>query len=207
MKILIAEDDSVSRRLLQANLIDWGYEVMVAENGADALRLIENDGLPPLVILDVMMPETDGFEVCRKLREVKTDSPPYIIMLTAKQEKEDVVKGIELGADDYLTKPFNRNELRVRIDVGVRTITLQNSLAERVKELEGLLAQVKKLEGMLPICSYCKHIRDDKNYWQSVENYITSRSEAIFSHSICPDCYDNTVKPMLDRHLEKRRQS
>jgi DNA-binding response OmpR family regulator len=123
---------------------------------------------------------------------------PYIILLTAKHGVSEIVKGIEAGADDYLTKPYDREELRVRVQVGARTIDLQMSLAERVEQLEAALAQVKQLEGILPICSYCMKIRDDSNYWQTVETYVTDHSQAEFSHGICPTCYETAVKPQLE---------
>jgi hypothetical protein len=98
-----------------------------------------------------------------------------------------------------VTKPFNREELRARVQGGARVVELQRSLAERVEELEQALARVKQLQGLLPICSYCKKIRDDRNYWQQVEAYIGEHSEAVFSHGICPDCFDKFVKPELNK--------
>ena len=120
-------------------------------------------------------------------------------MLTAKTDKKDVVQGLDAGADDYLTKPFDRQELRARIGVGVRIAELQKSLADRVVELEFALSRVKQLQGLLPICSYCKKVRDDQNYWTQVDSYISKHTEVEFSHSICPTCYDQLVKPQLNR--------
>ena len=98
-----------------------------------------------------------------------------------------------------MAKPFDHRELRARLQVGVRMLELQTSLAERVRQLEDALARVKRLQGLLPICSYCKRVRNDQNYWQQVEAYITERSEAAFSHGICPDCYENVVRPELEK--------
>ena len=112
--------------------------------------------------------------------------------------------GLDAGADDYLAKPFDRNELRARVQVGVRVVELQRHLAEHIKELETALSQVKQLQGILPICSYCKKIRDDQNYWQRVESYISDHSEAEFSHSICPSCYEDVVKPELEMHKRNK---
>jgi CheY-like chemotaxis protein len=120
-------------------------------------------------------------------------------MLTAKNEKEDVVAGLCAGADDYITKPFNRQELHARIKVGIRIADLQKSVADRVVELELALSRVKQLQGLLPICSYCKKVRDDQNYWQQVDSYISKHSEVAFSHGICPDCYDHLVEPQLQK--------
>ncbi|HEX2279278.1 MAG: response regulator transcription factor [Candidatus Tectomicrobia bacterium] len=199
MKILIAEDDMVSRVLLEATLIKWGYEVTVACDGVAAWELLQSDDPPSLAILDWMMPGLDGLQICRKIRDIPTTTPPYLILLTAKGRREDIVTGLQAGADDYVTKPFDREELHARVQVGMRIIELQHSLADRVKALEEALARVKQLQGLLPICSYCKKIRDDQNYWQQVENYISKHSEAQFSHSICPDCYESLVRPELDQ--------
>jgi phosphoserine phosphatase RsbU/P len=199
VKVLIAEDDIVSCRLLETTLTKWGYEVVVTCDGLQALAAIQGTDAPPLAILDWMMPGLDGIEVCRRARSMHSPTPPYLILLTAKGRREDVITGLEAGANDYVTKPFNREELRARIRVGMRIVELQHSLADRVHALEEALASVKQLQGLLPICSYCKKIRDDQNYWQQVENYISQHSEAQFSHSICPDCYEHLVKPELDQ--------
>lgn len=199
MRVLIAEDDPVSRRMLEITLRNWNYKVVVTENGVDALAVLESAGAPPLAILDVMMPGIDGMEVCRRIRRMPTQTPPFIILLTAKDRKEDVINGIEAGANDYLTKPFNRQELDVRLQVGFRTVELQRQLADRIVELETAAAQIEQLEGILSICSYCKNIRDDENYWQQLEGYISERTEARFSHGICPDCYESVVQPQLDK--------
>ncbi|PYV32158.1 MAG: response regulator [Acidobacteria bacterium] len=199
MKVLIADDDPVSQRVLEAFLTRWGYEVSRAENGAEALRKLEAREAPRLAILDWMMPGIDGVEVCRRLRAANPVLPLYVIVLTAKGESEDVVEGLESGADDYVTKPFDRAELRARIQVGERVLELQTELSERVKELEAALARVKTLQGLLPICSYCKRIRNDQNYWQQVEQYIGEHSGAEFSHGICPDCFAKHVTPELKK--------
>ncbi|MCA1593000.1 MAG: diguanylate cyclase [Acidobacteria bacterium] len=149
MKILIAEDDMVSRRVLQATLVKWGHEVVVASNGDEALAALQSADAPPLAILDWMMPDMDGVEVCRKARQSPSATPAYIILLTAKTEKEDVVAGLEAGADDYLTKPFVRAELRARIEVGERVIKLQKGLAARVEELKKALVEGERAAELL----------------------------------------------------------
>ncbi|HUJ71407.1 MAG TPA: response regulator transcription factor [Verrucomicrobiae bacterium] len=199
MRILIAEDDAVSRHLLEATLHKWGYEVIVAADGLEALEVLRQPGAPSLAILDWMMPGMDGAEVCLKARELAAGRLLYIILLTAKGRKEDVVKGLTAGADDYIIKPFDRSELKARMNAGERILRLQAELAARVKELELALANVKLLQGLLPICCYCKRIRDDQNYWQQVDTYVADHSEAQFTHGICPECRDKIVKPELDR--------
>jgi len=199
MKILIADDDAVSRRVLEATLTKWGYTVATARDGAEAWAALKGAEPPEMAILDWMMPDTDGLEVCRRERGQKRTPPTYLILLTVRDSRADVVVGLEAGADDYITKPFDRSELRARVSVGVRMVELQRSLASRVSELEQALARVKLLHGLLPICSYCKKIRDDKNYWQQVDAYVAEHSEAQFSHSICPDCYEKVIKPELQK--------
>jgi sigma-B regulation protein RsbU (phosphoserine phosphatase) len=199
VRVLLAEDDAISRRLLETLLSRWGYEVTVACDGDEAWRYLQREDAPHLAILDWMMPGMGGLEICRKVREVGHPSPVYLILLTARAGSEDVVEGLETGANDYVTKPFNREELRARVRVGVRVVDLQASLAERVRELEQAMARVKQLQGLLPICSYCKKIRADRNYWQQVESYISEHSEAVFSHGICPECFEKYVAPELEK--------
>jgi sigma-B regulation protein RsbU (phosphoserine phosphatase) len=201
VKILIAEDDVLARRTLQVPLTRWGYQVVIATDGTEALRVLESSNAPKLAILDWMMPGLDGVEVCRRVRENPRALPAYLILLTARGASEDVIQGLDAGANDYVTKPFDRDELRARVKVGVRVVELQTSLADRVSELERALAGVKQLQGLLPICCYCKKIRDDRNYWQQVEGYISDHSEAQFSHGVCPACYEEHVRPELAKPL------
>jgi DNA-binding response OmpR family regulator len=198
MRILIAEDDLVSRRMLEATLIRWGYEVLVTSDGEAAWRALRDQDAPRMAILDWMMPGLDGIDVCRKVRSLPASAPPYVILLTAKGSKTDIVSGLQAGADDYIVKPFDREELQARVQAGVRILSLQASLAARVRELEEALARVKTLQGLLPICSYCKRVRNDGDYWQQVESYISDHSDARFSHGICPDCYQTVVRPQLE---------
>ena len=199
MRILVAEDQSVSRHILVANLRKWGYDVVAVENGTRAWDALHAPDAPHLAILDWLMPGMDGIEICRQIRMNPQTQPVYLILLTARRGQEDKIQGLQAGADDYITKPFDREELRARLQVGIRVLALQEALAERVRELEDALSRVKTLQGLLPICSYCKKIRDDRNYWQQVEGYISDHSEAQFSHGICPECYARFVQPQLDQ--------
>ena len=205
MKILIAEDDSVSRCFLDVTLTKWGYDVIPTCDGNQAWAAFQQES-PTIAILDWMMPGIDGAEVCRRVRAAETTTPAYLIMLTAKSEKHDVVEGLCAGADDYITKPCNRLELHARIKVGHRIAALQKNVADRVVELERALSRVKLLQGLLPICSYCKKVRDDQNYWQQVDSYISKHSEVEFSHGICPGCYDRLAEPQLKNLRESQTE-
>ncbi len=203
-RILIAEDDAVSCKVLEATLAKWNYTVQVTRNGAEAWRAMQQPDAPVLAVLDWMMPEVDGVEVCRRVRSLARSPSPYLVLLTAKGRKEDIVTALEAGADDYLTKPFDRAELQARLQVGERILALQTELAARVTELEEALSKVKVLQGLLPICCYCKKIRGDHNYWEQVENYIGAHADVKFSHGVCPDCYNAVLKPQLEELKKKR---
>jgi DNA-binding response OmpR family regulator len=205
MEILVAEDDLVSRRALEATLGKWGHPVVVVGDGAAAYDVLSRDRAPRLAILDWMLPGMDGPSVCRLVRAHPGRPAPYLILLTARGAREDRVAGLEAGADDYITKPFDRAELRARIKVGLRMLALQRTLADRVAELEQALKSVRQLQGLLPICCYCKRIRTDGNYWQRVEEYISAHSDAQFSHGICPGCFDTVVKKQIEDHREAHR--
>ena len=122
----------------------------------------------------------------------------YVLLLTAKEAQQDIVTGLEAGADEYLAKPFDPAELQARIGVGRRIVELQQNLTHRIHDLQEAMAQVRQLQGLLPICAYCKKIRDEDSYWQEVERYITRRTEVQFSHGICPACYDRHIVPQIE---------
>ena len=188
MKVLIADDEAIFRTVVRGILARAGHEVVEALAGDQALAILDAPDAPPMAILDWMMPGLDGIDLCRTIRAREGRVAPYLILLTARDRREDVVSGLDAGADDYLTKPFDAGELRARVRVGARILALQQALADRVQALEQALGQVKQLEGLLPICAWCHKIRDDHNYWQSVERYVAERSTARFTHTICPDC-------------------
>ncbi len=201
MHALVADDDRVTAEILSRTLKRWEFDVAVVSNGAEAWDHLRAATVPTLAILDWMMPEMDGPEVCRRVRAELPLANMYLMLLTARETRGDLVTGLNAGADDYVTKPFDPEELRARVQVGVRILTLQKNLAERVEELQAALSNVKQLRGLLPICSYCKRIRGDDQYWQQLEGYIAEHSDAQFSHGICPTCYA-TISAELDRGSE-----
>jgi DNA-binding response OmpR family regulator len=203
MKILIAEDEPVSRQIVWRALAGAGYEVTAVADGSQALQALRAGDAPKLAVLDWDMPEMDGVQVIRMIRAVPTEQPPYIIVLTAHEELEHILVALENGANDYVTKSHDIRELVSRVRVGARVVQLQAELARRVAEAERALTHIKRLQGLLPICSYCKKVRNDQNYWQEIEHYISERSEADFSHGVCPSCYRDILEPQL-KEFEKR---
>lgn len=188
MKILIAEDDIVSRQILAAILKKNGHEVVEVENGFQALEELQKKSAPRLAILDWMMPGLDGVGVCSRLQLAEVPDPPYLIILTALEDKKDIVRALRAGAHDYIIKPYAPNELLARVSVGCRVIELQKNLVQRIKDLQNALKEIRMLQGILPICMHCHKIRTDKESWQRLESYISEHSDAKFSHGICPEC-------------------
>lgn len=205
MKILVADDSPTSRRLLESSLLKWGHEVVTAAEGTAAWEALQAEHAPTLAIINWMMPGLDGLEVCRRARARAQPPPLHIILLTARTSSGDLVEALGAGADDYIRKPFEPVELRARVSAGLRIIDLQRELARRVAELEEALARVDELQGILPICSYCKRIRDDRDSWQQVEAYVTAHSAARFSHGVCPECVEAVYRPQLEALKRKQR--
>src|SRR6476619_1967633 len=203
MHVLIAEDDRVTGEMLACTLQRWNYRTTLVGDGAQACDRLRVATVPTLAILDWMMPEMDGPDVCRRVRQDRPEANMYLLLVTAREARSDIVAGLDAGADDYIIKPFDVDELRARVGVGVRMLGLQQKLADRVAELQTALSNVKQLRGLLPICSYCKRIRGDDQYWQQVEGYIAQHSDAQFSHGICPTCYA-TVSAEIDELSRNR---
>lgn len=190
MKILVAEDDKVSRFVLTTKLKKMGHEVIATEDGATAWESFRSEH-PLLVITDWMMPNVDGLELCRRIRSYEQEKYAYVMMLTALTGKKNYLEGMEAGADDFLNKPIDMEELTARLRVAQRMLALQK--------------EVKHLQGFLSICAHCKKIRDEDNTWQPMEGYVSKRSEATFSHGFCPDCYEKIVKPQFDAAMGNRK--
>jgi len=197
MTVLVADDLEVNRKLLRAILTSEGYKVIEAKDGIDALTILQTTTVPLVGLIDWEMPGMEGIEVCRQTRGIPSHVPLFLILVTVRDSKQDVVAGLLAGANDYITKPFDKTELQARVRIGSQMVQLQQALTQHVKELQEALISVKQLSGLLPICSYCKKIRDDQNYWQQVEAYVGKHTEAKFSHSICPQCYEDIVKPQM----------
>jgi phosphoserine phosphatase RsbU/P len=190
MKILVAEDDTTSRQVLAGQLRKMGHEPVEAEDGAVAWERYLSH-VPRIVITDWLMPNLNGLELCRRIREDNREEYAYLIILTSLDRKVGYLEGMNAGADDFVTKPADFVELNVRLRVAERILKLQTHLSQ--------------LEGLLPICPQCKKIHSSDDHWEQVETYISKRSEAQFSHGICPECYNAVVVPQLAA-LKRRHQ-
>ncbi|MBI5771778.1 MAG: response regulator [Verrucomicrobia bacterium] len=185
MKILSVEDDPVARAVLRRALRRLGHDVIDAVDGEDAWEKLAADPVR-VVVSDWMMPRVDGLELCRRIRSWPDHDYIYFVLLTSRDATEENQRAAaDAGVDDFLTKPLDFSELWTRLRV-----------AERILHYT---TQVRQLEELLPICSYCKKIRDDHNYWQQIEGYINERTGSEFSHSVCPDCYTRVVIPEIEK--------
>ena len=189
MKVLAVEDDAVARRVLCQALKHLGYDVASAVDGEDAWSQLQDDPMR-IVVSDWIMPDVDRLELCRRIRARDKEDYVYFVLLTGKDaNQENQREAAYAGVDDFLSKPLNANELWMRLRVAARILNYTQ--------------QLQQLEEMMPICSYCKKIRDDKNYWQQIEGYINERTGSEFSHSICPDCYERVIVPELEELKKK----
>lgn len=164
--VLAVDDKPQNLQFLGKLLSDSGYEVGMAQDGQQALNFVRKNE-PDLILLDIMMPDMDGYEVCEEIKKDFSLCHIPIIFLTAKTDSKDIVKGFDVGGIDYVTKPFNSAELLARVKTQI---------------------EIKILRGLLPMCSKCKKIRDDEGFWKRVDSYIEEHSQITFTHGICPDC-------------------
>jgi DNA-binding response OmpR family regulator len=190
VRVLVADDDPSTATMVAAVLTQWKLGVQIASDGASAWERLRAAPPPEMAILDWMMPGVTGPDLCRRIRRDPALAHVHVILLTARNSRHDIVAGLDAGADDYLVKPYDVEELRARVHAGVRVATLQRRLAERVDELQQALAEVKRLTGLLPICSYCKRIRSDDDYWVQLESYLATHTDAQFTHGVCPQCFE-----------------
>jgi DNA-binding response OmpR family regulator len=196
VRILVADDDSALRHGLFVHLLRWGFEPLLCADGSEAQLALRGAEPPPLALLDWNMPGVTGLELCREIRVMPNLSAMYVVLLTAHSARDEMVTGLDCGADEYMIKPVDWELLRVRLQIGARIVALQQSLTQRVNELQDALSTVKVLSGLLPICSYCKRIRDDNHYWQQLESYVSAHTDAQFSHGICPGCLEKAKHDM-----------
>lgn len=200
--VMIVDDEPINVMIAEKILQKNGYQTVTANHGRAALDKLETVEVD-LILLDLMMPDMNGFEVCEKLAERENTKDLPVIFLTAVTDKESIIKGFQVGGKDYLTKPFNTPELVARVKTHVDLKVARDSQEKLIKELKSALDEIKTLSGLLPICSHCKKIRDDSGYWLGVEHYIAARSDAQFSHGICPDCMREFYPKVAEKVLGK----
>ena len=188
--ILLADDEEHSRRILCHYLTGWGYSVIEARDGLEAAAVFGSPNAPAIALIDWVMPRMDGIQLCQYIRQLPERSYTYLILLTAKADKVEVATGLEAGADDYVTKPCDLAELRARLKVGERMLKLEQTLAQQVVTLRETLEHVRQLKELIPICAWCKRVRDDDDYWHSIEEYLHAETGTDFTHGICPHCLE-----------------
>jgi DNA-binding response OmpR family regulator len=197
--LLVVDDDAVNVQFI-ASALKAEYDVLTAENGHDAMDQLKEHKVH-LLLLDVMMPDLSGFDLCTIIKSAAAYADIPVIFLTALETGAGEEQGLEAGAIDYLAKPINLNllKLRVRNHLALQerndlVLAQRDLLARQKEDLESALARVKQLEGIIPICMYCKKIRDDQECWHQLEEYLCEHSEASFSHGICPHCMAQQMK-------------
>lgn len=197
-RIMIVDDVTENLKIL-IELLKDDYKLIPLKSGEKALQKLTQDPLPDLILLDIVMPDMDGYELCKRLKDDSRTKDIPVIFITAVSEVMDDAKAFELGAVDYVPKPFNPLTVKARVSTHIK-------LHQTVKELQLALKDIRTLSGFIPICASCKKIRDDKGFWNQVEKYIQDRSDAQFSHSMCPDCVESFY-PMFANKADENKNS
>jgi PleD family two-component response regulator len=185
-KLLLVDDVPTNIQLL-AEVLGADYELYFASNGPQALEIASHED-PDLVLLDVVMPGMDGFEVRQAMNEVPALKAIPVIFITASDDKDDEARGLGLGGVDYITKPFNPALVALRVRNQIELKRQRDELATQTAALQRALRDVKTLSGLLPMCAWCRKLKDDQGRWVRIETYLAERSDARVSHGICPEC-------------------
>jgi len=188
VKLLVAEDEYTTRLTVQVILEQWGYRVDSVEDGEAAWKVLQKADGPQIAILDWEMPGIDGVELCNKVKRLDRDIPVYVIMLTGRDAQNDILQGFDAGADDYITKPFDENELRARVRVAERLVTMQEELAISNNELRAVLNHVEMLQSNLPVCTSCLKLEQYDGSWQTLQEYVEQKDDTRFHFTVCPNC-------------------
>lgn len=188
MKILIAEDEYTTRLMVQVCLENWGYSIESVEDGKKAWDIINQKNPPQIAVLDWEMPGISGIDLCRKIKSLDRSSPIHVILLTARDSKNDISQGFEAGADDYITKPFNDDELGARIRVAERIVTIQSSLNSSLEELREALDMVQSFEEPVAVCRKCQKIGAFDGSWRTPEKLLEYPVDPRFIQLDCPSC-------------------
>ncbi len=188
MKVLFVEDEYITRLTVQVVLEGWGYTVDSAEDGIVGWEFIQNTDVPQIAILDWEMPGLDGLELCRKIKALRRKVPVYVILLTGKDARQDILKGFAAGADDYMTKPFDDNELRARVRVAAKLVSTQEELAASNDEMWRALNHVALIQGDFSFCTRCHKVENDQGVWKTLAEYSNDQEDRRFNYMLCPDC-------------------
>ncbi len=188
MNVLIAEDEYTTRLMVQVSLENWGYSVTSVADGKAAWEKVKKDDAIDVAILDWEMPEIDGVELCKRIKNLQRSNPVYVILLTGRDSQNDILCGFDAGADDYMTKPFNDDELRARVRVAKRLVTIQSSLSQSVDELRTALDMVEALQGSIPVCTSCLQIEGENGTWATLKTSVREAFDLRFTPEICPSC-------------------
>lgn len=202
-KVLVTDDDPIVLELTSSLLRQAGYEVLQATTGQECLETVRTHH-PDLIILDVMLPDVTGTDICRKVKSDPDLQGSFVILLSGVHiSSNQQAEGLSAGADGYLVKPVSRKEFIARVQAMERIKRAEDALRETKKEQEATiqelrkaLEEIKTLRGLIPICAWCKRIRDDAGYWDELEVYLGKHSEATFSHGLCPRCREEVEKGM-----------
>ncbi|WP_289020974.1 response regulator [Desulfobacter postgatei] len=202
--VMVVDDDPDVLPATSRMVRSLGYQVIEASNGTQCKTLLTSR-IPDLILLDVMLPDLDGTDLCRDLKADPKFSKIYIVLTSGlKTSSFDQADGLEFGAEGYIARPISNREFKARIKAMVRILLAERERDLLIVELKAALSKVKRLSGLLPFCSYCKKIRDDKGYWQQIDEYIRTYSEAELGDSICPNCA-KTYFPGLNIYQEEER--
>lgn len=199
MRILVAEDDAVFRKLYARLLEHHGHDPVLVENGEQAWQALQRIDAPRFAVLDWMMPGIEGVDLCRRLRTTARHRLSYLIMVTSRSNTDDLVAALDAGADDFLAKPFSPSEFLARIRAGVRSLTRQDQLLDRLVALQAAASSTFTNAPVVPICMYCKSVRDPSECWHERDAFLAAAKGPPLSHGICPACEVGIVAPMLEQ--------
>lgn len=188
IKILVVDDDPDILFATARVVKKGGYQTFTADSGKTAMEAVKTIA-PDLILMDVVMPDAQGPDLCRRIKEDPDLKGIYVLLTSGTRvESEQQADGLDSGADGYIARPLSNREFLSRVESMVRILRAERERDQLIEELKKAISEIKQLSGMLPICSHCKKIRDDKGYWSQIESYIRDHSDAEFSHGICPEC-------------------
>ncbi len=198
IKVLVVDDDPDVLFATSRIVKKEGFQVFTASDGRECLESAGKNK-PDLILLDVMLPDANGIDLCGKIKKDPELGSAFVVLISgSKTESDEQAEGLDAGADGYIARPISNRELRSRIHSMVRILSAERERDRLIGELQEALSAIRQLQGLLPICSSCKKIRDDKGYWVKLENYISDHSEATFTHGLCQECADKYLSDSQD---------